>query len=154
MSPTKVPLAAVIVLVGLTFAPAARAETDPVVLAQADPGPLTRRPEERQADPFRAYDIDKDGTLDLAEVKSAAAARFDELNPDADDSLDEREAAPVLQGQAFRQADANGDGKVSKAEYLAYVERMFLLANPDKDGTLDRDELASEPGQALLRLLR
>ena len=154
MSPTKVPLAAAILIAGLTCAPAARAGTDPAVLAQADPRPLTRRPEERQADPSRAYDIDKDGTLDLAEVKSAAAARFDELNPDADDSLDEREAAPVLQGQAFRQADANGDGKVSKAEYLAYVERMFLLANPDKDGTLDRAELASEAGQALLRLMR
>ena len=114
----------------------------------------TRRPEELRADPMRAFDIDKDGTLDLAEVKSAAAARFDELNPDQDDSLDEREAAPVLQGQAFRQADGNGDGKVTKAEYLAYVERMFLLANPDKDGTLDRAELASPAGQALLRLLR
>ncbi len=103
---------------------------------------------------MRAFDIDKDGTLDLAEVKSAAAARFDELNPDQDDSLDEREAAPVLQGEAFRQADGNGDGKVSKAEYLAYVERTFLLANPDKDGTLDRAELNGEAGRALMRLLR
>ena len=154
MSPTKVLLAAAVILAGHIPGPAAHAETGPVVLAQADPGPLTRRPEERQSDPLRAFDIDKDGTLDLAEVKSAAAARFDELNPDADDSLDEREAAPVLQGQAFRQADADGDGKVNKAEYLAYAERMFLLANPDKDGTLDRTELASEAGQALLRLLR
>ena len=154
MSSTKVLLAAVVALGTLTVAPAARAGTPPAALAQADPGPLTRRPEERQPDPLRAFDIDKDGTLDLAEVKSAAAARFDELNPDADDSLDEREAAPVLQGQAFRQADANGDGKVNKAEYLAYAERMFLLANPDKDATLDRTELSSEAGQALLRLLR
>ncbi len=103
---------------------------------------------------MRAYDIDKNGTLSLAEVKSAAAARFDELNPDQDDTLDEREAAPVLQGAVFRQADGDGDGKVSKAEYLAYVERTFLLANPDKDGTLDRAELDSQAGQALMRLLR
>ena len=103
---------------------------------------------------MRAYDIDKDGTLDLAEVKSAAAARFDELNPDQDDTLDEREAAPVLQGEAFRTANASRTGKVTKAEYLAYVERMFLQANPDKDGTLDRAEMASPAGQALLRLLR
>lgn len=113
-----------------------------------------RRPEEAQADPMLAFDIDKNGVLSLAEVKSAAAARFDELNPDQDDSLDEKEAAPALKDQAFRQADGNGDGKISKAEYLAYVERMFLLANPDKDGTLDRAELGGDAGQALMRLLR
>ncbi|HEY0206727.1 MAG TPA: hypothetical protein VGC15_21560 [Acetobacteraceae bacterium] len=154
MTTTKVLLAAAVTFAGLTAAPLVKAATPPVLLAQTDPGPVTRRPGERQSDPMLAYDIDKDGTLDLAEVKSAAAAHFDELNPDNDDSLDEREAAPVLKGQEFRQADANGDGKVNKAEYLAYVERAFLLANPDKDGTLDRKELASEAGQALLRLLR
>ncbi len=154
MRSPKILLAAAIAISGLTTAPAVKAGIPPVMLAQNDPGPMTRRPEERQSDPMLAYDIDKDGTLDLAEIKSAAAARFDELNPDNDDSLDEREAAPVLKSQDFRQADANGDGKVSKAEYLAYVERAFLLANPDKDATLDRKELASDAGQALLRLLR
>ena len=154
MPTTKILVAAAITLAGLTTAPAAKAATPPIMLAQTDPGPITRRPEERQSDPMLAYDIDKDGTLDLAEVKSAAAAHFDELNPDNDDSLDEKEAAPVLKGQEFRQADTNGDGKISKAEYLAYVEKAFQLANPDKDGTLDRKELDSEAGQALLRLLR
>ena len=153
----KAVLAAAVVGCGAVLVPAgasAQPSSGPAASAPAAPSLPTRRPEELQADPMRALDIDKDGTLDLAEVKSAAAVRFDELNPDQDDSLDEREAAPVLQGQAFRQVDANGDGKVSKAEYLAYVERMFLLANPDKDGTLDRVELGSPAGQALLRLLR
>ena len=147
-------LAAVIVGLGWTVGTPVQAGAGPVILAQATPDLPKRRPEETQADPLRAFDIDKDGTLDLAEVKSAAAARFDEMNPDADDSLDEREAAPALQGAQFRQADSNGDGKISKAEYLAYVEGMFQAANPDKDGTLDRAELSSEAGQALLRLLR
>ena len=162
---SKQMLAALMALGALAAPPPALAEPAPVLLAQATPAPmptptpltpppLTRRPEELQADPMRAYDIDKDGTLDLAEVKSAAAARFDELNPDQDDTLDEREAAPVLQGEAFRTANASRTGKVTKAEYLAYVERMFLQANPDKDGTLDRAEMASPAGQALLRLLR
>jgi len=75
----------------------------------------TRRPEEAQADPMQAFDVNKNGKLELAEVKSAAAARFDELNPDNDDKLDEREAAPVLPGEAFRQADTDKDGTVSKA---------------------------------------
>ena len=113
-----------------------------------------RRPEEMQADPLRAYDIDKDGTLDLAEVKSAAAAHFDELNHDGDDSLDRREAAKVLRGGLFRKTDTDSDGTVDKAEYLALIERMFNRADTEHDGKLDRTELDSPAGKALLRLLR
>ena len=125
-----------------------------VAAAQGTPDLPTRRPEEAQADPLRAFDVNKNGKLELAEVKSAAAARFDELNPDQDDKLDEREAAPVLPGEAFRTADADKDGTVSKAEYLAYVEQMFNAANPDKDGSLERAELDSKAGQALMHMLR
>ena len=114
----------------------------------------TRRPEEAQADPMRAFDVNKNGKLELAEVKSAAAARFDELNPDGDDSLDEREAAPVLPGEAFRAADTDKNGTVSKAEYLAYVEGMFNAANPDGDGTVERAELDGKKGQGLMKMLR
>ena len=132
-------------------APAAPSAASP---AQGEADLPRRRPEEAQADPLRAFDITKDGKLDAAEVKSAAAARFDEMNPDQDNSLDEREAAPVLQGEAFHRVDTNGDGKISKAEYLAYAERLFDLANPDRDGTLDRAELETEAGRELLQLLR
>jgi len=125
-----------------------------VAWAQGTPDLPSRRPEEAQADPMRAFDVDKDGKLELAEVKSAAAARFDELNPDQDDKLDEREAAPVLPGEAFRTADTDKDGTVSKAEYLAYVEQMFNAANPDKDGSLERAELDGKAGQALMKMLR
>ena len=122
--------------------------------AQGTPDLPTRRPEEAQADPLQAFDVNKNGKLELAEVKSAAAARFDELNPDQDDKLDEREAAPVLPGEAFRTADTDKDGTVSKAEYLAYVEEMVVAANPDADGSLDRAELDSKAGQALMHMLR
>ena len=120
----------------------------------AEPGAGGRRAEERQADPLRAFDIEKDGRLDVAEGKSAAAARFDELNPASDDKLDPRAAAPALDAQAFGLADANGDGLVNKAEYLAHVERLFREADADRDEALVRAELDSERGRALLRLLR
>ena len=100
--------------------------------AQGTPDLPARRPEEPQVDPMQAFDVNKNGKLELAEVKSAAAARFDELNPDGDDKLDEWEAALVLLGEAFRTVDADKDGTVGKAEYLAYVEQMFVAANPDK----------------------
>lgn len=130
------------------------AQTSGFAVAQGTPDLPTRRPEEAQADPMQAFDVNKNGKLELAEVKSAAAARFDELNPDQDDALDEREAAPVLPGESFRAADTNKDGKVSKAEYLAYVEQMFNAANPDGDGALERAELDGKNGQALLKMLR
>ena len=143
---------------GLLQAGEALAQANPALgaatPAQGTPDMPRRRPEEAQADPMLAFDVNKDGKLQLAEVKSAAAARYDELNPDLDDKMDEKEAGAVLKGAEFRQADGDGDGTINKAEYLAYVERMFLLANPDKDGTLERKELDTEAGRALMRLLR
>ena len=139
---------------GMGGAEGAVAQTSGFAVAQGTPDLPTRRPEEAQVDPMRAFDVNKDGTLELAEIKSAAAARFDELNPDVDDSLDEREAAPVLPGEAFRAADTDKNGTVNKAEYLAFVEQMFNVANPDRDGSLDRAELDSKNGQALVKMLR
>jgi hypothetical protein len=42
----------------------------------------------------RANDPDKDGTLDLAEVKAAATALFTSLDPDKDGTLDARDRRP------------------------------------------------------------
>lgn len=150
-------LTAVIMAIGsMAGVPAATtsATSARVIMVQATTALPERRPEEAQADPIKAFDINKNGRLELAEVKSAAAARFDELNPDQDDKLDTREAGSILLGETFRRADTDGDGTVSKAEYLAYVEKMFELANPDKDGSLDRAELNTGAGRALLKLLR
>ena len=90
-------------------APTAMAQTTSarVVMAQATTGLPERRPEEAQADPMQAFDINKNGRLELAEVKSAAAARYDELNPDQDDKLDAREPASVLREEEFRRADTD-----------------------------------------------
>lgn len=129
----------------------AQTQTQPPATAGTDQP--TRRPQEANPDPIRAFDTDKDGVLNFAEVKSAAAARFDELNPDGDDALDPREAAPALTPELFRQADTQGRGTVNKAEYLALVERLCREANPDGDDTLDRAELATERGRLVLRLI-
>ena len=143
---------------GLLQAGEALAQTNPApgaaTPAQGRPDMPRRRSEELQGDPMLAFDVDKDGKLELAEVKSAAAARYDELNPDLDDKLDRKEALGVLQGTEFRAADPDRDGTITKAEYLAYVERLFRRANPDKDGSLDRAELNKPAGRALMRLLR
>jgi Ca2+-binding EF-hand superfamily protein len=138
----------------------ARAQTQPEASAPARGGTeLTpaqrRRPQERQRDLMRAFDLDRNGVLSLAEAKSAAAKRYDDLDPDLDDSMTQQEARRrSLATATFREADTDSNGAVNKAEWLALVERRFQAADPDRDGTLDRAELRSERGKAVARFMR
>jgi Ca2+-binding EF-hand superfamily protein len=142
------------------LSPPARAQTQPEASAPARGGTELspserRRPQERQPGLMRAFDLDRDGTLNLAETKSAAAKRYDDLNPDLDDALDRQEAGRhSLASATFRAADADRNGTVSKAEWLALVERRFEAADPDRDGSLSRTELRSDKGKAVARFLR
>jgi Ca2+-binding EF-hand superfamily protein len=105
------------------------------------------------SDTVSKYDTDKDHTLDLAEVKTAAAAHFDKLNKDGDATLETEEVQGVIGPEAFRAADADHDGSLSKDEYLALVEKLFKRADANHDGTLDSAELKSKSGRALKRLI-
>jgi Ca2+-binding EF-hand superfamily protein len=117
------------------------AETIPALAAEAH-------------DPIKAFDLDSDGTLDLGEVKKAAADLFARLDPDHDGTLDKRELAGRLSARELAAADPDHDGTLTLDEYLAVVEKRFHAANRDNDGTLDAKELRTPAGHALLRLLR
>jgi Ca2+-binding EF-hand superfamily protein len=99
-------------------------------------------------------DADHDGTLDLAEAKKAAAARFDALDRDHDGTLDRQELRGVLSAKGVREADTDKDKTIDNNEYNALVAKRFKAADKDHDGTLDRKELNSSAGKALLRLLQ
>jgi hypothetical protein len=99
------------------------------------------------------YDRDKDKTLDIAEVKAAAAAHFDKLDRDGDQTLESNEVKKILGPKAFKAADTDHDGTLSKDEYLALVEKLFHEADTDHDGTLTAEELKSKSGRALQRLI-
>ena len=99
------------------------------------------------------YDTDSDKTLDWAEVQTAASARFDSLNKDADTTLDNRELKGIVGEAAFKAADSDHDGTLSKAEYLALVNRLFKQADANHDGTLDAQELGSKAGRKLELLI-
>jgi hypothetical protein len=107
-----------------------------------------------RTNPVKMFDLDNDGTLDLAEVKKAASAMFAKLDPDRDGTLDARELRGRLSAKELSSADPDRDGTLSLDEYLAVVELRFNAANPDKDGTLDAKELKSSAGRALLRLMK
>jgi Ca2+-binding EF-hand superfamily protein len=99
------------------------------------------------------YDKDNDKTLDLDEVKAAAAAHFDKLNKDSDNTLEAKEVKGVIGPKAFKAADTDHDGTISKDEYLALVEKLFKRADTDHDGKLSAAELKSSNGRALKRLI-
>lgn len=104
---------------------------------------------------LKAQDPDNDGTLDMAEIKKAAEAKFDRLEKDKDGTLDRKEVHGLGISKAdFAKADPDKDGTLDKAEYLTIVEARFKAANPDNDGTVDLKELKSPAGRALLKLIR
>ncbi len=98
-------------------------------------------------------DPDHDGTVDLAEAKSAASKLFDKLDRDHDGTLDKRELRGRLNAKDFAAADPDNDGTLDKNEFLALVEKRFNAANPDNDGTIDAKELETAAGRSLARLL-
>ena len=105
------------------------------------------------ASALQTLDPDKDGTVDLAEAKTAAGALFDSLDVDHDGALDRKELGDRISAADWKIADPDNDKTISKAEYLAFVEVAFKRANPDNDATIDAKELKTPAGRALLRLL-
>lgn len=103
---------------------------------------------------LKAADSDNDGTIDLAEAKSAASKLFDKLDRDHDGTLDRRELRGRINAKDFAAADPDKDRTLDKDEFAAVVEKRFKGADPDNDGTLDAKELKSGAGRSLTRLLR
>src|SRR4051812_34886895 len=103
---------------------------------------------------LKMLDPDNDGTVDLAEAKSAAGKLFDKLDRDHDGTLDRRELRGRLNARDFATADPDNDGTVDKNEFLAIVEKRFKAADPDNDGTIDAKEFRSAAGRSLMRLLK
>src|SRR5262245_31694179 len=102
----------------------------------------------------KTVDTDNDGTVDLAEAKSAASKLFDKLDRDHDGTLDRRELRGRLNAKDFAAGDPDNDGTLDKNEFLALVEKRFMAADPDNDGTIDAKELKSAAGRSLVPLLK
>ena len=103
---------------------------------------------------LKLFDMDNDGSIDLAETKKAASDLFDKLNTDKDTSIDTKEPQGRLSKKDLAAADPDKDNALTKDEYLALVEARFKAADPDNDGKLDAKELATPAGRDLVKLLK
>lgn len=92
----------------------------------------------------KAADTDGDGTVDLAEAKKAAMAKFTMMDADKEGTVDPKEA-----GMDVSAVDSDKDGTLDKTEYEAAVTSAFKAADPDGDGTVDAKEMASPAGAKL-----
>lgn len=96
----------------------------------------------------KSVDKDSDGTIDMAEAKQAAMAKFKAADKDNDGTVDSKEA-----GMDVTKADTDKDGTLDKAELEAALGSSFKAADTDNDGTVDAKELASPAGQKLATML-
>ena len=78
---------------------------------------------------------------------------FDKLDTDKDGTLDLKELKGRLTQKEFAAADPNKDGTLSKEEYLAMVEKRFKAADPDNDGTVSAAAFKTAAGKSLSQLL-
>ena len=103
---------------------------------------------------FQAIDSDNDGTVDLDEVKRAAAKKFDQLDRNRSGTVSRRELGRLrLSRKEFAAADPDNDGTLSKDEYLALVEKRFKAADVGQKGTLTLQQFNSRAGLPLRRLI-
>src|ERR1700745_4429154 len=70
---------------------------------------------------LKTLDPDHDGTVDLAEAKSAASKLFDKLDRDHDGTLDKRELRGRLNGKDLAAADPDNDRTLDKNEIFPPV---------------------------------
>jgi len=103
---------------------------------------------------FQAIDSNRDGMLDLEEVKKAASNKFDALDRNHTGTLSRREIGRLrLSRKDFTAADPDKDGTLSKDEYLAIVEQRFKAADTKQQGTLTLSEFNSRAALPLRRLI-
>lgn len=93
-------------------------------------------------------DTDKDGTIDMAEAKTAAMKHFKAADTDHDGTLDTKEA-----GMDVSDVDGDKDGTLDEAEYAKALDATFKAADADKDGSVDAKELETPAGQKLSAMM-
>ena len=124
------------------------------------PGGVSASAEETVTDAIKIIDTDKDGTIDLAEVKAAAAAMFIKLDTGHDGIVGAKDLAGRMVTTEQLSQGPNPwmfwktRVRYTKDQYLVLAETWFVAADVNDDGTVDAKELETAAGQQLLKLLQ
>ena len=128
--------------------------------AWVGPGGISVSAEENATDAIKMIDTDKDGTIDLAEAKTAAAAVFIKLDVGHDGIVGAKDLAGRMVTLEQLSQGPNPwmfwktRTRYTKDQYLVLVETWFVAADVNDDGTVDAKELQTAAGQQLLKLLQ
>ena len=99
---------------------------------------------------FRQADADKDGKVTRAEFDAARNARFAGIDTDKDGTLEvselrawKRTLPSRIRDARFKALDADGDGSIGGEEYVAQRKAAFAGIDANKDGAVDKAEFAA-----------
>ncbi len=112
----------------------------PGAFAQAAPNPANTGGQSRAQAAFDRLDTNKDGFIDLAEMKASRAALFERLDTNKDGQLtgDEMRAGRPARGQRA----ANAQRTIGRDEFIARAEQSLTRRDTDKDGKLSFTEFS------------
>jgi EF hand len=126
----------------------------------AVPGGFSASAQETTTDAIKMIDTDKDGTIDLAEVKAAAAAVFLKIDRGHDGIVGAQDLAGRMVTVEQLSQGPNPwmfwrtRTRYTKDQYLVLAETWFVAVDANNDGTVDAKELQTAAGQQLLKLLQ
>lgn len=99
------------------------------------------------------YDRNRDGKLNVFEVKRAGRATFKAINTDGDRTLEPSEVSDRIGPKTFDKYNKIKRKGLDRVEWLRLVKARFYKANSDGDRTIECDELKTPAGRRLLAVI-
>ena len=98
-------------------------------------------------------DRNRDGKLDVFEVKRAGKAAFAAINKDGDRTLEHAEVRERIGPKTFDKYNVIKRKGLDRVEWTRLVKSRFHAANADGDRTIECDELKTKAGHRLLAVI-
>lgn len=99
------------------------------------------------------YDRNRDGKLNVFDVKRAGRATFKAINKDGDFTLEHDEVHKRIGPKTFDKYNKIKRKGLDRVEWSRLVKARFYAANRDGDRTIECDELKTKAGHRLLAVI-
>lgn len=98
-------------------------------------------------------DRNRDGKLNIFEVKRGGKAAFKSINKDNDFTLEPSEVSDRIGPKTFDKYNKIKGKGLDRVEWTRLVKARFYAANRDGDRTIECDELKTKAGHRLLAVI-